>query len=145
MSAVAVLIDEVQYFDQKELGALIVAMHKVQQRQLPLVLLGAGLPILPGLAGGSKTYSERVFRFPAIGAVGGGGAGRGRWGKRTTRARARRGGRFRSTGAEGGISPDQRLPVFSSGVGIPSLESGRGEPDYTAGSSKRHGNRHCTA
>ncbi|MBT7066268.1 MAG: ATP-binding protein, partial [Verrucomicrobia bacterium] len=47
--AVAILIDEIQYFNKKELGALIMAMHKVQQRQLPLVLLGAGLPILPGL------------------------------------------------------------------------------------------------
>mgnify|MGYP001602390289 FL=1 len=40
--AVAVFIDEVQYFDQKELGALIMAMHKLQQRRLPLVLFGAG-------------------------------------------------------------------------------------------------------
>ena len=67
--AVAVLIDEVQYFSQKELGALIMAMHKVQQRQLPLVLLGAGLPILPGLAGASKSYAERLFSFPDIGAL----------------------------------------------------------------------------
>ena len=42
-------------------------MHKVQQRQLPLVLLGAGLPILPGLAGESKSYAERLFSFPDIG------------------------------------------------------------------------------
>jgi hypothetical protein len=68
-SAVAVLIDEIQYFDQKELGALIMAMHKVQQRQLPLVLLGAGLPILPGLAGESKSYAERLFNFPDVGAL----------------------------------------------------------------------------
>ena len=68
-SAVAVLIDEIQYFNQKELGALIMAMHKVQQRQLPLVLLGAGLPILPGLAGESKSYAERLFTFPDIGAL----------------------------------------------------------------------------
>lgn len=68
-SAVAVLIDEIQYFNQKELGALIMAMHKVQQRQLPLVLLGAGLPILPGLAGESKSYAERLFSFPEIGAL----------------------------------------------------------------------------
>jgi energy-coupling factor transporter ATP-binding protein EcfA2 len=68
-SAVAVLIDEIQYFDQKELGALIMAMHKLQQRQLPLVLLGAGLPILPGLAGESKSYAERLFSFPDIGAL----------------------------------------------------------------------------
>lgn len=68
-SAIALLIDEVQYFSQKELGALIMAMHKVQQRQLPLVLVGAGLPILPGLAGESKSYAERLFSFPSIGAL----------------------------------------------------------------------------
>ncbi len=68
-SAVAVLIDEIQYLNQKELGALIMAMHKIQQRQLPLVLLGAGLPILPGLAGESKSYAERLFNFPVVGAL----------------------------------------------------------------------------
>ena len=66
---VAVLIDELQYFNQKELSALIMAMHKMQQRQLPMVLLGAGLPILPGLAGESKSYAERLFSFPHIGAL----------------------------------------------------------------------------
>jgi AAA ATPase domain len=68
-AAVAVLIDELQYFSEKELGALIMAMHKVQQRQLPIVLLGAGLPILPGLAGESKSYAERLFSFPEVGAL----------------------------------------------------------------------------
>lgn len=67
--AVAVFIDEVQYFDQKELGALIMAMHKLQQRRLPLVLFGAGLPILAGLAGESKSYAERLFSFPDVGAL----------------------------------------------------------------------------
>lgn len=68
-SAVALLIDEIQYFDQKELGALIMAMHRVQQRRLPMVLVGAGLPVLPGLAGESKSYAERLFSFPDIGAL----------------------------------------------------------------------------
>ena len=68
-SAVAVLIDELQYFTEKELGALIMAMHRVQQRRLPFVLLGAGLPILPGLAGESKSYAERLFNFPEVGAL----------------------------------------------------------------------------
>ena len=68
-SPVAILIDELQYFNRKELGALIMAMHRVQQRQLPLVLLGAGLPILPRLAGESKSYAERLFSFPDIGAL----------------------------------------------------------------------------
>jgi hypothetical protein len=66
---VALLIDELQYFSAKELSALIMAMHKMQQRQLPMVLLGAGLPILPGLAGESKSYAERLFSFPDIGAL----------------------------------------------------------------------------
>jgi AAA ATPase domain len=68
-SAVAILIDEVQYFNKTELGSLIMAMHKVQQLRLPLLLLGAGLPILPGLAGESKSYAERLFSFPDIGAL----------------------------------------------------------------------------
>jgi hypothetical protein len=68
-TAVAIFIDEVQYFSQKELAALIMAMHKMQQRQLPVVLLGAGLPILPALAGESKSYAERLFSFPEIGAL----------------------------------------------------------------------------
>lgn len=66
-SAVAILIDEIQYFSAVELSALIMAMHKMQQRQLPLVLVAAGLPILPGLAGESKSYAERLFSFPDIG------------------------------------------------------------------------------
>ena len=66
---IALLIDELQYFNSKELSALIMAMHKMQQRQLPMVLLGAGLPILPGLAGESKSYAERLFSFPDIGAL----------------------------------------------------------------------------
>jgi AAA ATPase domain len=65
--AVAILIDEIQYFSAEELSALIMAMHRMQQRQLPLVLVGAGLPILPGLAGESKSYAERLFNFPAVG------------------------------------------------------------------------------
>lgn len=64
---IAILIDEIQYFNQSELSALIMAMHKMQQRQLPLVLMGAGLPILPGLTGESKSYAERLFSFPSIG------------------------------------------------------------------------------
>jgi len=65
--AVAILIDEIQYFKPVELSALIMAMHKMQQNQLPLVLIGAGLPILPGLAGDSKSYAERLFNFPEVG------------------------------------------------------------------------------
>jgi len=65
--AVAILIDEIQYLSSLELNALIMAMHKMQQLQLPLVLVGAGLPILAGMAGDAKSYAERLFNFPEIG------------------------------------------------------------------------------
>ncbi|MCJ7595085.1 MAG: hypothetical protein MUO52_09990 [Desulfobacterales bacterium] len=66
-TTVAILIDEIQYLRSPELSALIMAMHKMQQRQSPLLLIGAGLPILTGLAGESKSYAERLFNFPDIG------------------------------------------------------------------------------
>ncbi|MCO6466576.1 MAG: ATP-binding protein [Bradyrhizobiaceae bacterium] len=68
-TGVALFIDEIQYFSSKELSALIMAMHEIQQRQLPVVLVGAGLPILPALAGNSKSYAERLFHFPIVGAL----------------------------------------------------------------------------
>ncbi len=43
------------------------AMHQIAQRQLPVVLSGAGLPQLVGLAGRSKSYAERLFQFPEVG------------------------------------------------------------------------------
>jgi hypothetical protein len=64
--AIALFIDEMQYLEEKELGALIMAMHKMQQLQLPVVLLGAGLPFITGLAGDAKSYAERLFDFPPI-------------------------------------------------------------------------------
>lgn len=66
---IAILVDELQYLSKKEFGALIMAMHKLQQKQLPMVLLGAGLPVLPGLAGESKSYAERLFNYPEVGAL----------------------------------------------------------------------------
>ncbi|NNM58857.1 MAG: AAA family ATPase [Legionellales bacterium] len=66
-TAVALFIDEIQYLNSSEISALIMAMHKMQQKQLPLVLIAAGLPILPALAGDSKSYAERLFQFPDIG------------------------------------------------------------------------------
>ena len=67
--AVALIIDEMQYLNEEELSALIMAMHQIAQRQLPLVLAGAGLPQLVGLAGRSKSYAERLFQIPEVGAL----------------------------------------------------------------------------
>lgn len=65
----ALLMDELQYLDTEEFSALIMAIHRVNQRELPLVLIGAGLPQILALAGNSKSYSERLFRYPEIGAL----------------------------------------------------------------------------
>jgi hypothetical protein len=64
---VVFLFDEVQFLSLVELEALIAALHKTVQRQLPITLVGAGLPQLPRLAGEAKSYAERLFQFPMIG------------------------------------------------------------------------------
>ena len=68
-TAVAIIIDELQYLSETEMSALIMAIHRISQRSLPLVLIGAGLPQLVGLAGKSKSYAERLFTYPEVGAL----------------------------------------------------------------------------
>jgi hypothetical protein len=46
---------------------LIMAMHRVAQRNLPLTLVGAGLPQIIALTGKSKSYAERLFDLPEVG------------------------------------------------------------------------------
>jgi hypothetical protein len=67
--AVAIIIDELQYLNEKELSAMIMAIHRTSQRSLPLILIGAGLPQLVGKAGNSKSYAERLFSYPEVGAL----------------------------------------------------------------------------
>ena len=66
-SALIMFIDELQYVQEEELEALIMALHRVSQRKLPVMLVGAGLPQLRGRMGRAKSYAERLFDFPEIG------------------------------------------------------------------------------
>jgi AAA ATPase domain len=68
-SGVVLAIDEVQYLKAVELAALISAVHRTVRLDLPVVLVGAGLPQSPGLTGSAKSYAERLFRFPQIGSL----------------------------------------------------------------------------
>ncbi len=68
-TALALFIDELQYVEEKQLAALITALHRMAQRQLPVVVVGAGLPNLLGRTGNAKSYAERLFDFPEIGAL----------------------------------------------------------------------------
>jgi Cdc6-like AAA superfamily ATPase len=65
-TAVALIIDEVQYVNEKELSALIMSIHRVNQRELPLIFFGAGLPQLRGKMGEAKSYVERLLDFPLL-------------------------------------------------------------------------------
>ncbi len=60
-------MDELQYVAEEELAAFITALHRVGQRRLPVVLIGAGLPQLRGNTGRAKSYAERLFDFPEVG------------------------------------------------------------------------------
>lgn len=68
-NAVLLLIDEIQCLPGKDLRALIMMAHEMQQERLPVAIVGAGLPILPGLVGNVKTYAERLFLFPTVDAL----------------------------------------------------------------------------
>jgi len=63
------LIDEVQYLSEVDLSALIVSIHKISQEGLPVIMTGAGLPQIARLAGEAKSYSERLFLYPGVGAL----------------------------------------------------------------------------
>ena len=66
-TVLALFIDELQYVEERQLGALITALHRAAQRRLPVTLIGSGLPQLVGHVGSAKSYAERMFSFPQIG------------------------------------------------------------------------------
>ena len=68
-TALVMFIDELQYVEEAQLAALVTALHRCAQRKLPVTLVGAGLPQLRGRMGEAKSYAERMFDFPEIGAL----------------------------------------------------------------------------
>jgi hypothetical protein len=68
-TALVIFIDELQYVPEPELAALISSLHRCSQQKLPLCVVGAGLPQLRGRAGNAKSYAERLFDYPEIGAL----------------------------------------------------------------------------
>jgi hypothetical protein len=63
------LIDEIQYIKGSDYAALIVAIHRVNQKNLPVLFFGAGLPQVAALSGDAKSYAERLFSYPSVGAL----------------------------------------------------------------------------
>lgn len=66
-SAVILVIDELQYVPEEQLAALISALHRAAQKQLPITMLAAGRPQLLGQMGRAKSYAERLFEFVSVG------------------------------------------------------------------------------
>jgi hypothetical protein len=65
-SGVAFLIDEVQFADPLHYRALITALHRSTQKDMPITVAAAGLPQIPQLAGEARSYAERLFDFPVL-------------------------------------------------------------------------------
>lgn len=63
---VCLLIDEVQNLNKKDMSALLSAMHRIGQEQLPVTFVPAGLPSLLARAAEAKSYAER-FVYESIG------------------------------------------------------------------------------
>lgn len=70
-TALVLFIDELQYVKEDELAVLVTVMHRMSQRNLPVMLVGAGLPQLRGQMGRAKSYAERLFDFPVVGPLSG--------------------------------------------------------------------------
>lgn len=68
-TGVAILLDELQLAKIEDLEALVAAIHRVNQKALPIATVAAGLPTLPGALAEAKTYAERLFIFPQLGAL----------------------------------------------------------------------------
>lgn len=68
-TALVLFIDELQYVPESQLAVLISALHRCAQRELPIALVGAGLPQARGQMGEAKSYAERLFDFPLIDAL----------------------------------------------------------------------------
>lgn len=66
-TGVIFLLDELQNAAPEDYEAMLVGLHRVDQKSLPLGIVGAGLPLLPELTGQAKSYAERMFEFVSIG------------------------------------------------------------------------------
>ncbi len=59
-------LDECQFLEMSELEAFIVALHRISQEGLPVMVVLAGLPSLVGKVGDARSYAERLFAFRRI-------------------------------------------------------------------------------
>ena len=82
-AGVLLTVDEVQFLKPEHLEALLVALHRMAQDRLPLLVAAAGLPSVPGRLGRRQVLRGSALRLPhhqqpQSGGRGGGGGDTGR-------------------------------------------------------------------
>ena len=65
-AGIAFFLDELQFVEEVQYRALISALHRVNQKSLPIAVAAAALPQIPQLTGEARSYAERLFDFPVI-------------------------------------------------------------------------------
>lgn len=66
-TGIVFLFDEVQFVREVEYRSVVSALHRANQKNMPITLVAAGLPQIPRLTGEARSYAERLFTFPFIG------------------------------------------------------------------------------
>lgn len=69
-TGVAIFLDELQFVEEVQYRALISALHRATQKELPIAVAAAALPQIPLLTGEARSYAERLFDFPMIASLG---------------------------------------------------------------------------
>ena len=59
-------LDEMQNLSEEELESIVIAFHKIAQKQLPVFLVGAGLPDLREKLFDATGYSPRLFDYQEL-------------------------------------------------------------------------------
>lgn len=135
-TALVLAIDELQHIPETQLSALIAALHRASQEQLPITMIAAGLPQLIGLAGKARSYAERLFEFVQIGQLG----------ERDARLALckpaeREGIRFSTWSDRRNLAANSWLSVFFAGMGEAHLEYRQGFAHRGDRCDKGHGER----
>lgn len=62
-----ILIDELQEAGAEGLAGVVGACHRLNQEQLPALIVGAGLPTVGKVLSDAKSYAERLFDLRSVG------------------------------------------------------------------------------
>ncbi len=66
-SGAVILIDELQDAGSERLSGVVGACHRLNQEQLPALIVGAGLPTVGRVLSEARSYAERLFDLRPVG------------------------------------------------------------------------------